>query len=279
MNMLQQAIKCPDGKILLPRYEWHFLKHEQEDGRGYFIDWWIMCRIWYSDGKYENLFIDVTDDILQVVDNLVLVTRYWTERFKELSDEELKQRHASKVFPEWIENAFKWRMWLAYRSDKKYGVFAYHPITWECREISTLSKIEKWQFLTKIKCPATAQKWEKKESIENIEEIIECNRYSEKIKKVLTLYRQLDTVSTALDWFVDAVADDWYAIWINVSLSPVVDELIGKEAREDVEYYLYEDIEDKYIELWCGKVYKLNTDEEFVEYMYDTYSKNNELTK
>jgi hypothetical protein len=50
--------------------------------------------------------------------------------------------------------------------------------------------------------------------------------------------------------------------------------LIGKDAREDVEYYLYEDMEDKFIELGNGKVYKLNTDEEFVEYVYDIYYKN-----
>lgn len=261
--MLQQAIKCPDGTILLPRYEWHFLKHEQKDGRIYFIDGWEMCRIWYSDEEYEKLFIDENDNIEHVVNKLVLVTRYWTERFCELSKEEIKSRHASKIFPEWIENAFKYRMWFAYRADKKYEWVTY-TMTWK----------QLFEELLWMCCPATAQKCEKKESVENIEEAIEYNRYAWKIKKVLTLYRQLDSISTALDCFVDAVADDWYAIGLKISLSPVVDELIGKDAREDVEYYLYEDMEDKFIELGNGKVYKLNTDEEFVEYVYDIYYKN-----
>lgn len=217
----------------------------------YFIDWWIMCRIWYSDEEYVKLFIDETDDMLDIIDKLVLVTRYWTERFYELSKDELKLRHASKIFPEWIENAFKYRMWLAYRADKKYEWVTWYTTLWE---------ILKWVIESCCE-----------EKANNIEEAIDCNRYAEKIKKVLTTYRQLDNISTALDMFVDSVADDWYAVGINISLSPLVDELIGKEAREDVEYYLYEDIEDKYIELWDGKVYPLTTDEEFIEYMYDIY--------
>jgi len=255
MNMLQQAIKCPDGTILLPRYEWHFIHHKQEDWRSYFIDGWEMCRYWYYDDNYELLFIDENDDMNKMFNNLVLVTKYWVELIRDLDEKELKLRHSSKIFPLWIEEIFEFTMWLVYRANKQY----------ECFCDSTNWKIERTPCNIHIN--------------NNIEEAIECNRYAEKIKKVLSLYRQVDSVSTALDCFVDAVADDGYAIGMNISLSPVVDELIWESAREDVEYYLYEDMEDKYIELWSGKVYKLNTDEEFLEYMYENYSKNNALTK
>lgn len=252
--MLQQAIKCPDGTILLPRYEWHFIQHIQADGRYYAIDWWEMCRIIYEDEKYEKLFIDENDDMNKMFNNLVLVTKYWVELIRDLDEKELKLRHSSKIFPLWIEEIFEFTMWLVYRANKQY----------ECFCDSTNWKIERTPCNIHIN--------------NNIEEAIECNRYAEKIKKVLTLYRQLDSVSTALDCFVDAVADDGYAIGIDIDLSPVIDELIGKDAREDVEYYLYEDVDDKFIELGDWTVYPLNTDEEFVEYIYDIYYKN-ESTK
>lgn len=350
MNMLQQALQCPDGTILLPRYEWHFIQHEQKDGRWYFIDWWEMCRYWSSDDAYELLLIDENDLMPHVVDNLVLVTKYWIERFNGLSDEQLKQRHASKVFPEWIENCFKWRMWFAYRADKKYewvtwyttfsdllmwekylgGIKEYPwwvkcPVKWYlCEDKVDLSKIyakpwTKYSMYTwdsNIEEAITKEKdlikecikqvssilWDdgkddkniskirrtslwvmlraakSEEDFNKIEKTVLYWQYAEKIKKVLTLYRQLDNISTSLDMFVTNVADDWFVVWINISLSPIVDELIGEDARKDVEYYLYEDMDDKYIELWCGKVYKLNTDEEFMDYMYNIYWKN-ELTK
>lgn len=56
--LLYNAIKCPDGTLLVSRHQHDFQMHEQKDGREYFVDGGLLYqRIGYSDNEYTNLCV------------------------------------------------------------------------------------------------------------------------------------------------------------------------------------------------------------------------------
>ena len=56
--LLYNAIKCPDGTLLVSRHQHDFQMHVQEDGREYFVDGGLTYqRIGYSDNEYTNLCV------------------------------------------------------------------------------------------------------------------------------------------------------------------------------------------------------------------------------
>lgn len=56
--LLYNAIKCPDGTLLVSRHQHDFKMHVQEDGREYFVDGGLAYqRIGHSDNEYTNLCV------------------------------------------------------------------------------------------------------------------------------------------------------------------------------------------------------------------------------
>lgn len=56
--LLYNAIKCPDGTLLVSRHQYDFQMHKQQDGREYFVDGGLLYqRIGYSDNEYTNLCV------------------------------------------------------------------------------------------------------------------------------------------------------------------------------------------------------------------------------
>lgn len=57
-RLLHNSIKCPDGTILVSRYQHHYVEHQQEDGRTYFVDGGLeYSRVGHSDDNYEDLSV------------------------------------------------------------------------------------------------------------------------------------------------------------------------------------------------------------------------------
>ena len=56
--LLYNAIKCPDGTLLVSRHQHDFQMYKQKDGREYFVDGGLLYqRIGYSDNEYTNLCV------------------------------------------------------------------------------------------------------------------------------------------------------------------------------------------------------------------------------
>lgn len=56
MKILQNAIKCPDGTILVSTYRHDFQYYTQEDGRSYGVDGGVEYgRTLFSDQEFEDL--------------------------------------------------------------------------------------------------------------------------------------------------------------------------------------------------------------------------------
>ena len=56
--LLYNAIKCPDGTLLVSRHQHDFQMHRQGDGREYFVDGGLQYqRIGYSDKEYVDLSV------------------------------------------------------------------------------------------------------------------------------------------------------------------------------------------------------------------------------
>lgn len=55
-NLVYNAIKCPDGTILVSKHRHDYVCHTQADGREYFVDGGLAYqRIGASDEYYQNL--------------------------------------------------------------------------------------------------------------------------------------------------------------------------------------------------------------------------------
>jgi len=60
--LLYNAIKCPDGTLLVSRHQHDFQMHRQKDGREYFVDGGLAYqRIGHSDTEYINLSVYTHD--------------------------------------------------------------------------------------------------------------------------------------------------------------------------------------------------------------------------
>ena len=56
--LLYNAIKCPDGTLIVSRHQHDFQMHRQEDGREYSVDGGLLYQlIGYSDNEYTNLCV------------------------------------------------------------------------------------------------------------------------------------------------------------------------------------------------------------------------------
>lgn len=107
--MLQKAILCPDWKILHAVYDGQFLRHWEWENEC-FIDWWDgdLYRYWWE--WVVDISISERMPMHMKVNNLVLITIFWTELMKDLSYKDLELRRISKVFPEWIAECIEHRL-------------------------------------------------------------------------------------------------------------------------------------------------------------------------
>ena len=61
-QLLYNAIKCPDGKILTSKYRHDYVTHQTECGGDYSVDGGLDYQgIGFSDSRYENLAVYVDD--------------------------------------------------------------------------------------------------------------------------------------------------------------------------------------------------------------------------
>ncbi|QEG08528.1 hypothetical protein [Aeromonas phage 4L372D] len=81
--LLYNAIKCPDGTLLVSRHQHDFQMHIQQDGREYFVDGGLLHqRIGYSDNKYTNLCVYSDDSHEKIREHFE-----WTRSFdKEINN-------------------------------------------------------------------------------------------------------------------------------------------------------------------------------------------------
>lgn len=116
-NLIYNAIKCPDGTILVSKHRHDFQRHIQSDGREYFVDGGLAYRR-IGGEDYEDLAVYDTD-----VHSKIREVFEWTRRLdanmnrldkpeqvllKDISDEHLKNlvEWTKEDYPDYIHNIF-----------------------------------------------------------------------------------------------------------------------------------------------------------------------------
>ena len=123
--LLYNAIKCPDGTLLVSRHQHDFQMHVQEDGREYFVDGGLAYqRIGYSDNEYTNLCVH-SDDQHEKIREYFEWTRHFDKdmnklprpeviKLKDITDEHLM------ALVEWTNDGYPKEIHKVFVDEAKY---------------------------------------------------------------------------------------------------------------------------------------------------------------
>lgn len=123
--LLYNAIKCPDGTLLVSRHRHDFKMHVQEDGREYFVDGGLAYqRIGHSDNGYINLCV-YSDDSHEKIREYFEWIRHFDKDMNKLPEPEIiklkdiQDDHLIKLV-EWTKDGYSKEIHKVFVDEVKY---------------------------------------------------------------------------------------------------------------------------------------------------------------
>lgn len=123
--LLYNAIKCPDGTLLVSRRRHDFKMHVQEDGREYFVDGGLAYqRIGHSDNGYINLCV-YSDESHEKIREYFEWIRHFDKDMNKLPEPEIiklkdiQDDHLIKLV-EWTKDGYSKEIHKVFVDEVKY---------------------------------------------------------------------------------------------------------------------------------------------------------------